>query len=181
MQKWTARPFSYLSAFAACAVMSLTTGCASGGFKLTRQYAQFVNSQKVVVRVILYILTFVVFAATVLIDMVVLNTMDFWQGKVSAGDYNFQGGDKTYQVRHEFQPGTQLHRSTIQILNKDRKLLQKVVLAETAGGEIEVTIDGRRRGRVHGLSDIPIASLYDKNGQWVEDRVIADQKVAGLK
>lgn len=53
----------------------LATGCASGGFKLTRQYAQFVNRQQLILRIVLYILTSIVFAATLLIDAVIFNTM----------------------------------------------------------------------------------------------------------
>jgi len=50
--------------------------------------------------------------------------------------------------------------------------LQEVVLSETTTGEIEVMVDGNLRGRVHGLNEVPIASFYGKNGEWLEDRVI---------
>jgi len=107
----------------------------------------------------------VVFAATVLIDMVIFNTMDFWDGRVSAGDYQFEDGGKTYQARHEFWPDSKLKRSTIRVLDKDQKLLQTVVLTETAKGEIEVIVDGKLRGRVHGISEIPVASIYGKDSR----------------
>src|SRR5688572_8030721 len=96
--------FFFLSSIA-CFTMALTSGCASGGFKLTRQYARWVNSQNIILRIVLYILTFIVFAVTLLIDAVVFNTIDFWEGKVSEGTYDFKDGDKVYQVRHEFLPG----------------------------------------------------------------------------
>ena len=51
------------------------------------------------------------FAITLLVDMVIFNTMDFWEGRVSAGEYNYQSGDKTFYVRHEILPGTKLKRS----------------------------------------------------------------------
>jgi hypothetical protein len=33
-------------------------------------------------------------------------------------------------------------------------------------------VDGKLRGRVHGISEIPVASIYDKDGRWIEDRMI---------
>ena len=100
--------------------LSMNTGCVSGGFKLTRQYAGWVNSQTLVLRVIIYLLTFVVFGVTLLIDSVVFNTMDFWQGKVSAGGYEFKDGDKTYLVQHSFKPGTQYRQTEILSYKNDQ-------------------------------------------------------------
>lgn len=167
-----ARPISYIGAFVACAVMSLATGCASGGFKLTRTYAQFVNSQNIIIRIILYILTGIVFAVTILIDLVINNTMDFWDGRVSAGDYQFKQDGKTYLAHHELLPGSGLRKSTIRVLDDKDHQLQEVVLSETSAGDIEVRVDGRLRGRVHGISEIPIASIYGSDGSWIEDRVL---------
>lgn len=182
MQKFTAKPLSYCCALLACTIMSLTTACASGGFKLTREYAGFVNRQQIIVRIILYILTAVVFAATMLIDMVIFNTMDFWEGRVSAGDYQFQQGDKTYQAHHEVLPGTKLKRSLIKVLDQNKKQLQEIALTEMPNGEIEVKVDGKLRGRVHGISEVPVASIYGKDGKWLEDRIIPqDNAVASAR
>jgi len=139
----------------ATSVAMLSTGCASGGFKLTREYATFVNHQPVILRVILYILTAVVFAVTLLIDVVINNTLDFWGGRVSAGTYNFHEGKRTFVVRHEYVNG--LRRTTIQSE-------QQVVLSETPSGAIEVSVDGVLRGRVKNLREIPVASHYDAKG-----------------
>lgn len=172
MLKFSARPFSFLSAFVACSVMALATGCASGGFKLTREYAGFVNSQNVIVRVILYILTSIVFAVTMLVDLVIFNTMDFWEGKVSAGTYNFNQGDRTYVVQHELQNGTALKRSTIRVMDTHQTLLQEVVLLETPSGEIEMYVDQKLRSRVRGLSQLPVVSLYDKAGHQTDEQFL---------
>lgn len=160
-----------------CALLAFTTtclstGCASGGFKLTRQYAGFVNKQDLIIRIILYLLTAVVFAVTVLIDMVIFNTMDFWEGRVSAGDYQFKEGERTFHAHHEVLPGTGLKRSTIKVTGADNQQIQEVVLNETPDGEIEVLIDGKLRTKVHGINEVPIASMYGKDGEWLEDRVI---------
>ena len=172
MQRFTAKPVSYLSALLACGVMSLAAGCASGGFKLTRQYAQFVNKQDLIIRIILYILTAVVFVATVLIDMVIFNTMDFWEGRVSAGSYEFKDAQKLYHAKHEYQPGTNLRRSILRVFDDKNVPLQEVVLTETAGHEIEVTVDGVLRGKVHSLSELPMISVYDAKGDWQEEKLI---------
>lgn len=168
---WTRWMF-YLSAFAACSVLALTTGCASGGFKLTRQYAGWVNQQHIVLRIVLYILTLVVFAVTMLIDLVAFNTMDFWDGKVSAGDYQFSEGGKTFFAHHEYQPGTKLKRSTIKVMDSENKLLQEVVLNETKGGEVELFVDGKLRSRGHGVSEIPTVSIFDIRGKLIEKKII---------
>jgi hypothetical protein len=159
-------PISYLTAFVACSIMALTAGCASGGFKLTRQYAGWVNSQQLIIRIILYILTGVVFAVTLLIDLVVFNTMDFWEGRVSAGDYHFKKEDRVFHVRHEFQPGEgKLKLSTIRVMDLNEKLLQEVVLKQLASGEIEMFVDGKIRARVQDVNDAPVALAFDKDGK----------------
>lgn len=150
-----------------------TAGCASGGFKITRQYARFVNSQNIILRIILYILTAVVFAVTMLIDMVIFNTMDFWNGTVSQGDYQFKGENKTYHVKHEIVPGTLLKRSTIQVFGEDEKTkIQKVVLNETPSGEIEMFVDDKIRARVKNISSLPVVSVYNQAGQFLENQVL---------
>lgn len=166
------KSLSYLFAFVACSVMALTSGCVSGGFKLTRQYAGFVNSQHVILRVLIYIFTGIIFFVTILVDMVYNNTVDFWDGKVSAGDYNFKGGEKTYYVRHEYLPGSKLRRSTINIKDLQEKHLQEIVLSETPAGDIELYIDGKLRTRVHGIAETPIVSLFDENGRHIEEKLV---------
>lgn len=170
----------YLASFAASLVLALTSGCASGGFKLTRQYAGWVNSQTLILRIVLYLLTFVVFLVTLVIDAVVFNTMDFWEGKVSQGTYDFKDGDKTYQVHHEFQPGTHLRRSTIRIRDVRQTLLQEVVLSETATGEIELFVDGRKRASAQDLTTLPVVAVFDEKGNRVEKRPLWFLSPAGL-
>jgi hypothetical protein len=145
-------------------MMALSTGCASGGFKLTREYARWVNSKQIILRIVLYIFTFIVFTVTLLIDMVLFNTMDFWEGKVSAGDYQFKDKDKTYLVKHEFINGTDRKQSTIHIVDADKKLLQTVLLTETVSGEIEMYIDGKLKTRVSDISTVPVAKIYNADG-----------------
>lgn len=165
MNKICSKLLFYVGSLVACAVMALSTGCASGGFKLTREYARWVNSQNIVLRVILYILTFVVFAVTMLIDAVLFNTMDFWQGKVSQGTYEFKDEGKTFIVKHEISPGTSLKKSTIDVLGEKSEVLQNVVISETAKGEIELYVNGKLKTRVTDISSLPVASFYGENGQ----------------
>lgn len=162
----------YFSSFAACFIMALTAGCASGGFKLTRQYAGFVNKQTLIIRVVLYILTFVVFAVTMLVDTVVFNSIDFWEGRVSAGDYQFQSGDKTFHAHHEILPGSGLKRSTIKVFDQDQKLVQEVVLRETQSGEVEMTVDGQLRAHVRDISTLAVASIFDARGNLVKKTIV---------
>ncbi len=166
------KSFFYISSLLACSIMALSTGCASGGFKLTRQYAGWLNSQNIILRVVLYLFGFVIFLITLLIDAVVFNTLDFWQGRISAGTYQFEHEEKTFVVQHEITPGTNLKRSTIQIKNAEQKLLQTCVLQETTTGEIELIVDGTLRTRVHDLQTIPVASFFDAKGTHTEDQTL---------
>lgn len=178
MQKLTAKPISYLSAFLACFVMCFTSACASGGFKWTRKYAGFVNSQNIILRIVLYLLTGIVFAVTLLVDMVIFNTMDFWEGRVSAGSYNFKEGEKTFVVKHEFQGDSKLRKSTIKVMDKKNNLIQEVVLNETSSNEIEMFVDGKLRSRVNGIKELPVASIFDENGKLVKTTLVLNESVA---
>ncbi len=173
---WSVSLF-YFGAFVACFILAFTTGCASGGFKLTREYARWVNSQNIILRIVLYIFTSVVFAVTLLIDFVIFNTIDFWEGKISAGSYEFEKDGRTYQVQHEVNPDSQLKRSTIEIRDEGAALVQKVVLRETPSGEIELFVDGKLRTRVRGISEIPIATVYDVEGNFVSENLILSAPV----
>ena len=162
----------YISSLMACIILAINTGCASGGFKFTRGYAQWVNSKPLILRIIIYIFTSVVFAITMLIDLVIFNTIDFWDGKVSQGDYEFKSTDKVYQVRHEILPGSGLKRSTIHIQDLNHKSLQDVVLNETASGEIELFVDGKLRAQARNITLLPIVSLFDQKGNLIQENTL---------
>mgnify|MGYP001086997268 CR=1 FL=1 len=166
------KPAFYLFALLASAMIAMTSGCASGGYKLTRQYARWLNSQQLILRIILYILTSVVFVVTIVIDSVIFNTMDFWEGRVSAGDYEFKKDGKTYYVKHEVLPESGLKRSSIQVTDTDGSTLQNLVLAETANKEIELYVDGKLRARVRDIESVPTASLFDRNGTLIDDKFV---------
>lgn len=151
--------------------MALTTGCASGGYHLTRMYAGWVNQQHIIIRIILYIFTTVVFAVTMIIDLVYFNTVDFWEGRLSAGVYDFKKDDRTYNVHHEILPGN-LKRSTVTIKDSQDKLLQQVVFRETAANEIELYVDGKLRTRVRDIKSLPTASIYNEHGKLTTDEMV---------
>jgi hypothetical protein len=143
-------------------IMSLTTGCASGGYKLTRSYAGFVNKQNIIIRIVLYILTAVVFAVTLLIDAVVFNTMDFWEGRVSQGTYKFESEDKVYVVAHSYQSGTELKKSHIEVYSAATKQkLQEITLQETKDLKIQVYVDGTLKEEVDHLQAVTKVSHLD--------------------
>lgn len=183
MAKLGSKFLFYLGACTASLLMIFNTGCASGGFKLTRQYAGFVNRQSLIIRIILYIFTSVVFAITMLVDMVFFNTMDFWEGRVSQGTYEFNSGDKKFVAKHEILPGQNLKRSTIDVYSKSGDKLQTVILRETAQNQIEVLVDGQMRMRVDHIRDVPVASHFDAQGSLLRTASVPmgeDREVAAL-
>lgn len=155
----------------ASTIVAFTSGCASGGFKLTREYAGFVNRQHVVIRVILYILTSVIFFATLLIDLVLNNTMDFWDGRVSQGTYTFSTEDKTFVVQHDIS-SEGLKSSHIEVFAKDKAKLQDVTLKQTAQLDIEVFVDGQLKGRVSDIHAVPRLSVFNSRGERTENRAL---------
>lgn len=165
------RPLFYLSAAIASFYIAVNTGCVSGGFHLTRKYAKFVNSKNIILRIVLYIFTGVVFAITLLIDAVVFNTIDFWKGTVSAGNYEYQQGDKKFYAHHEISPEG-LKRSTIVVRDLVGKQIQEVILAETNLKEIEMYVDGQLRTRVTDVETLPIAKVYDPAGNILDERML---------
>lgn len=171
MLRWSSKALFYMGALLSCLMMSVTTGCASGGFKITRQYARFVNSQMIILRIILYIFTAIVFAVTLLIDMVIFNTIDFWEGKVSQGDYEFKDGGKTYHAHHEILP-SKLKRSTIKISDENGKHLQEVVLRETENNEVDLIVDGIVRAHVRDIKSVPVVSLFNEKGTYIGENLI---------
>lgn len=162
----------YTSSFVAAFVLAFTSGCASGGYKTTRQYAGWLNSQNVVVRVILYLLTAIVFFFTLIIDYVVFNTIDFWSGKVSSGTYKHEKDGQTFVAVHSFQEGTQLRQSVITVTDSSHQLLQTVRLTETADLKIELYVDGVLRAKVDSLDSLPMITSFDKNGVMLERQSI---------
>jgi len=162
----------YLGSILACLPLAFTTGCASGGYKLTRQYSGWVNSQNIIIRIILYLLTGIIYGITLLADWVIFNTIDFWEGRISDGRFDYREGDRTYHVHHETLSESKLKRSTIEIFNSKNQLIQTVVMSQTAQGEIETRIDGKVRSRIRDLSGIPIATHFDIAGMQIEEKTI---------
>lgn len=183
MRQALSRPAFFLASFAACGVMALSTGCASGGFKLTRQLAGWVNSQQIIIRIIIYILVgAIAFGVTMLIDLVVFNTMDFWEGRVSQGDYLFKQGERQYHVKHEILPESQLRRSTIVIKDLDGKTLETQVIAENAAGEIEMSVNGVKKVAVRDIKALPTAQFFNERGEVASEKnVLATMPLSAMQ
>ncbi len=152
----------FFTTICALIFMTFTTGCASGGFKLTRQYAGWVNSQNIIIRIILYILTLPVYTVTLVIDAVIFNTLDFWDGRVSQGTYELKGEGKKHVVTHEFQPGSKLKKSTIKVKDLNNKPIEEIKFIETKLGKIEFYVNGKLKKVIDSLKvtakDLPISS-----------------------
>lgn len=163
-------------------VMGLTSGCASGGYKMTRQYAGWVNKQNLILRIVLYILTGIVFAVTLLIDAVIFNTMDFWEGRVSQGTYEFNKDERTYVAKHKLSAESGLRESRIEVSGKGLEKPQVLVLRETAQKDIEVLVDGVLKGRISDISALPKLSLFDSSGKTIESRPLwTQEQVAAIR
>lgn len=137
------------------------TGCASGGFKLTRKYAQFVNSKNIIIRVVLYILTSFVFAITLLIDAVIFNTMDFWEGRVSANTYNFKKDGKEYKVTHSYKGDQKLRNTHIEILSKNNSEKKIIEISEIDNNRIQILEDGVLKGEVKDINSLPMITRFE--------------------
>lgn len=172
MQKLLSKLLYHLGTATACLMMIFNTGCVSGGWELTRDYSTWINSKKVGLRVVLYLLTSIVFIVTMFIDVIVNNTIDFWKGTVSDSTQVFHKDGKSFYVQHETLPG-QLKRTTVQIKDAGGKLLQTVVLAETPKQEIELIVDGVLRTKVENIDQaFPLLTSFDRGGKMLEQKNI---------
>lgn len=166
MNKIFTRILFYFCAGLSCLFMAFNTGCVSGGFKLTRQYAGWLNSQNIFIRIILYIVASVIFAVTLLIDVVLFNTMDFWEGRVSAGDYEFRQDNKVYMVKHQYLPGSNFRQSSIKVFDNNMSLQHEITLTELANGNVQVLADGQLREV--GINQISKATLSQQT--WIQNK-----------
>lgn len=150
------------------AIASLVSlGCASGGYKLTRTYAQFVNKQNIILRIVLYILTGIVFAVTLLIDAVIFNTMDFWNGRVSANDYQFEKDGQLFIVKHSYKGVDKNLRNTeIQVFKKELFEVGTaevtLEISELASGKIELKENGVVKKTIDSIADIQLSAEVEK-------------------
>lgn len=157
-----------------------TTGCASGGYKLTRQYARFVNSQNIIIRIVLYIFTSIVFFATLLVDAVVFNTMDFWNGTVSQGTYEFTQENKKFFVKHEVD-NNHFKKSTVEVVSLDGKHLQDVVIQQTSQTDIAVFVNGKLHSKISDIHRFPLATLFDAQGRAVGLKAVLQNDMVAQK
>lgn len=140
------------------------SGCASGGYKLTRKYSQWVNSNHIIIRVIVFLVTMPLYGILLLIDAVIFNTIDFWTGTVAKGTYEFNKGDKTYVVTHDIKDG--LRNSLIKITNAD-KTQNTIEIRETATHEIEMYRDGQIQAKASSLNALPLITQYKEDGKTI--------------
>lgn len=160
------------AAFLSVGVTLTTTGCASGGYHLSRSLAGWINKQDLLLRVILYIFVGGAFFFTIIADMIYFNTVDFWSGKVSAGVYEFKEGNKAYVVNHSFE--NDLKRTEIQINDLKGKKLQNVILKETKTQEIELYVDGTLKAKVDSIESLPKITTFDTQGNILKHEVVPD-------
>jgi nitrogen fixation protein FixH len=141
-------------------------GCASGGYKLTRKYSGFVNRQHIILRIVLYLLTGIVYAVTLLIDAVVFNTIDFWKGRVSANTYQFEEGNEQFVVKHFYEGEKKLRNSEIKVFSKKNLStpVQVILISEKSADEINVYVDGKLRTQVSDIQDVPQITQFE-NGR----------------
>lgn len=150
-------------------------GCASGGFQLTRKYARFVNKQNIILRIIIYIFTSFVFAITLLIDAVVFNTLDFWNGRVSASDYQFEEGGKTFLVKHSYKgENGNLRNTEIRIFKTEHFNVgaaeKTIELSELESGQVELREDGVLKKTFDSADQLQLSAEAEK--KYIRDRQI---------
>jgi hypothetical protein len=143
-----------------------TSGCATGGYKLTRDWSRFVHGQNIIVRVLMYIIPIAPIGAliTTIVDSVFFNLIDFWQGKVTANTLNF--------TKDNIRSGDSM---------------QTLVLSETRQGDIEMTIDGKLQARVQNYLTLPVVQNFDASGKvvstepmWAKFSVESESMIAKL-
>ncbi len=142
-------------------------GCASGGYQLTRKYARFVNKQNIIIRVVLYIFTAFVFAITLLVDAVIFNTLDFWNGRVSASNYEFEQDGKTFLVQHSYKgDNNKLRNTKIEIFKTELYSVgaveKTIEISELPTGEVELREDGVLKKTFDSADHLKLSAKAEK-------------------
>lgn len=94
----------------------------------------------------------VVFGVTLIIDAVVFNTMDFWEGRVSQGTFHFEKDGQSYVVEHRLRDGLRVSRIEVR---KAGRLMKTMAIEETSSGQIEYFENGVRKAQVDQISSVP--------------------------
>jgi hypothetical protein len=148
-----------LMAFAAAGMT--VTGCASGGYKLTRAYARFINSKPLLLRIVLYIFIGIFFVVTELLDALIFNTVDFWSGKVSANQHRFEKDGNVIEVAHSRSP---LRQSVFDISERSGKKT-RVELREVADQKVDVYVNGTRKARLDSIDEaMSSLTMFGRDG-----------------
>ncbi|MBL8994902.1 MAG: DUF3332 family protein [Spirochaetia bacterium] len=138
--------------------------CLSGGWKITRMVAKWNNGFAVFPRILIYIAFFLlqVYTITSLIDGIVFNTIDFWNGTISAMNYKYQKDGMDVAVVHSRFP---LRRSVI-TTSKGDVVKSVVEVNELENGKIALVINGVLRGEFKNIQDVdPTLVLYKEDSK----------------
>lgn len=168
-----------VSAFLSAGLMVATSGCASGGYSISRSFAGWINKNNILLRIVLYIFLGGAFLFTLVADLLVMNTIDFWTGKVSQGTYEFKDAEKTFVVKHSLQGD--LHQTHIEIKNSQGKKLQDILMKETARLEVEYYLDGVLKAKFDNIESVPRVTQFDRKGRIFKQENLpeyADRKIA---
>lgn len=139
------------------------SGCAAGNFSLTRSVGRWNRKFTEIPRVLIYIAFVIipVYPIAMLVDLVVTNTIDFWQGGSASAMNNtiYKDGYKI-KIAHSADP---LRKSIMQSYDKNEKLVSTVELRETEQHTIEVYLDGVKKSEVNSIEDgmVQISAFTD--------------------
>ncbi len=154
---------SRLLKFIFCVVLlggtGLQLGCASGGYKMTRKFSGFVNKQNIIIRIILYIVAVPIYGITLALDAVIFNTMDFWEGRVSANTYNFEKDGQKYIVKHFYKGEEKLRNTQITFQSEAGEKQKELLISEAPDGRIKVYVDGKFEMIIKDINDLPLLKV----------------------
>lgn len=160
---------------------SLHLGCASGGYYLTRKYSAWVNGIHILPRILVYILTSVIYGIAMIIDLVIFNTVDFWEGKVSGGSYFFEKDGVKYNVAHEiYNESSNLRKSTI-LISKANQKTSKLEIIETPNHEIDLFVDGAKLAHSENIYSIPKITVFNASNNSSEEIWLFQNQIASTK
>jgi hypothetical protein len=137
--------------------------CMSGGWKITRTVARWNNSLSILPRILIYIAFFIipVYGVASLIDAIVFNTIDFWNGTVSAMNYNYKKDGMDVSVAHTRFP----LRQSIITTRKGDVVKSEVKICELTTGKIALYVDGVLRGEVNNIKEVdPALTVFNEDG-----------------
>jgi Domain of unknown function (DUF3332) len=147
-----------------CFSVTQLSGCAAGGFGLTKSLGKWNGRFSIVPRVLIYLGLFIVqvYTLTLLFDFLLNNTIEFWSGTpLVAQNQTFEKDGQRVVVQNTRDP---LRKTVITVYDKAGAIQTVNELRETPTGTVEIYVNSEKKAELGSIGDA-LVELKTLDGQ----------------